>query len=197
MSKPIIVFCDFDGTITYKDSLKEFIKFYHSNFYFFFGILLLAPVIILYKTKIMSNQKAKEILTSFFFGGANVDFFNKKASLFSKQIEKIIIPKALEKLMWHKNQGHKVVIVSASYKNYLYLWCNNYDFELLSTELEVLNNNITGRIKGKNCYGKEKVRRIKENYNLENVQVYAYGDTPGDKPMLSLAQFSFYKVFNS
>ena len=44
----------------------------------------------------------------------------------------------------------------------------------------------------------EKVIRIQEEYNLSDYQeIYVYGDSPGDKPMLGLATKSFYKPFRS
>ena len=53
-----------------------------------------------------------------------------------------------------------------------------------------------GRCDGDNCHGQEKVRRIKEAYPLDQYrEIYAYGDTGGDRPMLGLATHSFYKPF--
>jgi phosphoserine phosphatase len=67
---------------------------------------------------------------------------------------------------------------------------------LLATRLEVSGNRLTGRIEGANCHGEEKVRRIRDAYQLkEYSQVYAYGDTKGDLPMLALADIRFYKPF--
>lgn len=197
MSKPIIVFCDFDGTITTKDSFAEFIKFYKSPFYFYCGLVLLSPILILFKLRIISNQTAKEFLTKFYFGKENLDEFIKKATYFSlHKIDKIIIPKAINTLHEHKKNGATIVIVSASFSLYLSDWCKKNDFELLATELEIIDDKITGKFKGKNCYGEEKLKRIRLNYDLSNYEVHAYGDTKGDLPMLSIAQKSFYRVFN-
>jgi phosphoserine phosphatase len=67
---------------------------------------------------------------------------------------------------------------------------------LISTRLETNNGKLTGRIEGKNCRGIEKVRRIKMQYKLDEYdEIYAYGDTKGDKPMLGLATIAFYKPF--
>ena len=49
---------------------------------------------------------------------------------------------------------------------------------------------------GNDCNGLEKVRRIKKKYNLNKyAKIYAYGDTEGDKPMLDIADISFYRAF--
>ena len=59
--KKIIAFFDFDGTITTKDSLLEFIRFYHGDIKTILGILILSPILVLYKMKIIPNYKAKEL----------------------------------------------------------------------------------------------------------------------------------------
>jgi phosphoserine phosphatase len=59
-----------------------------------------------------------------------------------------------------------------------------------------MNGRFAGRYDGSNCHGIEKVRRIRECFDLNEFdRVYAYGDTPGDRPMLTLADEAFYKPF--
>jgi phosphoserine phosphatase len=38
---------------------------------------------------------------------------------------------------------------------------------------------ITGNFFGENCYGEEKLKRIRLSYDLSNYEVHAYGDTKG------------------
>jgi HAD superfamily hydrolase (TIGR01490 family) len=143
------------------------------------------------------NNIAKEKFISHFFKGWEIIRFQNVAKNYSiTQIDKIVRVEAIERIKWHKERGHKVVIVSASIEGWLKGWCNNYNLELLSTKLEVKNEKITGKFLTKNCYGIEKVKRIKEVYNLEEFKViYAYGDSKGDKEMLSIADEKFYKYF--
>ena len=71
------------------------------------------------------------------------------------------------------------------------------NLELIATRLEIKNNKLTGKFASKNCYGMEKVNRIKKNYNLDNYEVvYAYGDSMGDHQMLDLADIKYYRTFN-
>ncbi len=68
--------------------------------------------------------------------------------------------------------------------------------ELIATKFEIENNKISGKLLTKNCYGQEKVNRIRKQYNLNDYNhIYAYGDSKGDKEMLELANFSFFKPF--
>jgi HAD superfamily hydrolase (TIGR01490 family) len=110
----------------------------------------------------------------------------------------LLRPGAVDKLKWHQQQGHEVVIVSASPTHWLKPWCDIHGFTCISTELEIVDHKITGKINGLNCHGEEKVRRIREKYLLSSFDaIYAYGDTEGDKPMLAIAGFSYYKPFRN
>ena len=74
--------------------------------------------------------------------------------------------------------------------------CKKNDIALIATELEVINNKITGNLVSNNCYGPEKVKRILESYNLSNYTcIYAYGNSRGDYEMLEIATEKFYKPF--
>ena len=71
---------------------------------------------------------------------------------------------------------------------------------LSGTHLEVKDGKITGIIEGHNCYGEEKVNRIKEYMQANDIEraeyyIYAYGDSQGDKQMMEYADESFYKPF--
>jgi len=193
----ILALFDFDGTITTKDSLAEFIKFAVGNKTYYMGLLRLSMILISYTLKILPNDKAKEKLISHFFSGWDINKFQKIARQYSsKKIGKIVRNKAIQKIKWHQRKGHKVVVVSASIECWLKVWCSNNNIELISTKLEIKDSVLTGKFSSKNCYGIEKVNRIKEKYDLDDYSyIYAYGDSNGDKELLSLANESFYKPF--
>ena len=197
MNNKILVLFDFDGTITSKDSLIEFLKFYLGSFRYYVGLFFLSPVLISYKLKLISNHVAKEKLISHFFKGVDSDVFYDISNKYStEEIDKIVRLKALEKINWHKEKGHEIIVVSASLKCWLLGWCKKNKLEILATEIEVKNNRLTGNFSTKNCYGIEKINRIKEKYNLKNYKlIYAYGDSEGDKEMLSLAHKKYYRPF--
>jgi phosphatidylglycerophosphatase C len=195
-----IAFFDFDGTITTKDTLLEFIKHSRGSFRFYLGFILNSPWLIAYKLKLISNQKAKERILQFFFRNTPVDLFEQQCERFSREIlPQLIRPKALREITRLKESGAAVVIVSASPENWIREWSESVEASLLATRLQTSSTtppHITGKIFEANCYGEEKVRRIKEAYTLEEYnQIYTYGDTGGDLPMLKLGTTSFYKPF--
>ena len=58
----MIAFFDFDGTVTTRDTLLEFIRFVKGDLSFFLGFMVHTPLLILYKMQIVLNQRAKEIM---------------------------------------------------------------------------------------------------------------------------------------
>ncbi|HVG11728.1 MAG TPA: HAD-IB family hydrolase [Flavisolibacter sp.] len=192
-----IAFFDFDGTITTKDTYLEFLRFAKGNLKFFTGFTLNSPYLIGYVLKLVPNQVTKERMLTYYFKDTPLEDFQKVCDQFSTEVvPKFIRPKALEEFRKLQQEGTKIIIVSASFGNWIKKWADGQGFGLIATIPEVRNNKLTGKIDGKNCHGEEKVRRIKEKFSLpEYDQVYAYGDTGGDKPMLKLATKSFYKPF--
>ena len=194
-----IALFDFDGTITTKDSLAEFIKFAVGKQDYYLGLLKISPILMAYILKIIPNYRAKEKMISHFFKGYPSDTFNEIAQIYSlNEIDKIVRTQAIEKIQWHKNNGHKVVIVSASMENWLVAWCKQHELELIATGLEIKDSKLTGKFSTKNCYGKEKLRRVQKKYDLSDFdEIYAYGDSSGDKNLLEVANHSFYKPFRT
>ncbi len=192
-----IAFFDFDGTITRKDSLIEFIKYAKGNYEFYRGLFEISPILLQYKLRLVSNHEAKERLISHFFKGCDILTFQKISHRFAlEELDKIIRPRALEKIRWHQEKGDKVLIVTASLEDWIKEWCKREGIELIGTKLEIEDEKITGNFATANCYGQEKVKRILELYDLDDYEIiYAYGDSKGDKELLEQATESFYRHF--
>ncbi|MET0463712.1 MAG: HAD family hydrolase [Chitinophagaceae bacterium] len=196
MSKGIAFF-DFDGTITTKDTLLEFIKYAKGHLPFYAGFALNSPYLVAYKLKLIPNQLAKEKVLAHFFRNMPLVQFQEICDAFAKNaLPAYLRPGALKEISDLQQKGIQVVIVSASPENWIKNWATSVNASLIATKLQIEGNRLTGRIEGNNCYGEEKVRRIQASYILADYDdVYAYGDTSGDKPMLSLAKHSSYRPF--
>ena len=160
-------------------------------------MLLLSPILIIYKLNFISNNKAKQIMLSYFFKGMDWQQFQKVAEEYSlKHIDSLLRRKAVERIRWHQEKGHEIVVVSASMECWLKGWCNKNSLALIATKLEISKNKLTGKFSTKNCYGIEKVNRIKEVYDLSDYNIiFAYGDSEGDREMLNIADEKYYKIY--
>jgi len=196
-SRKILAIFDFDGTITLRDSLLDFTRYAVGERKYLFGILMLMPFFLLYAIKVIPNYILKEKFISFYFKGYSEEFFNTLAMNYSlEKIDEIVKPKALNRLVWHREQNHEVVIVSASIESWLKGWSNKNNCKIIGTQLEFEKGILTGRLSSKNCFGIEKVNRLNQNYNLSEFEyIYAYGDSAGDNEILEIANEKYYKFF--
>ena len=194
MERNKIAVFDFDGTITQKDTLWEFLKFSQSKARLFFGILFLSPVLFLYKIHVFSNHKAKEILFTHFFRNWDLAFFNKTCNDFLSIICQIIRPQIIDLINYHKSNNHQLFIVSASIENWIIPWADEHGIKVIATKIEVDSlGKLTGKFKTKNCYGKEKVNRLLEELVCrDNFYIFAYGDSNGDKELIDFANKGVY-----
>jgi HAD superfamily hydrolase (TIGR01490 family) len=152
---------------------------------------------LLYKLGMIAPDKAKQKVLISFFGGKPTRIIDNIAIRYAKdRIPSILRSKAISKLLWHKSQGHKVVIVSASPSIWIKPWADLMEVSLISTKIKIIKHKYTGEIEGKNCNGEQKALCIKKRYNLHDyTDIYAYGDSKGDKQMLNLADHAFYNNF--
>jgi HAD superfamily hydrolase (TIGR01490 family) len=193
----ILCLFDFDGTITKADSFLEFIRFAAGDRKAALGLLMLSPILTAYKLRLIANHKAKQHVLAYFFKGMAEREFKSIAKEYSlNHIDTICRPTAMNKIAWHQEKGHKVVVVSASVECWLKPWCDRNKIDTLATKIEYNNGIVTGKLSTKNCYGNEKVNRVKAAYNLIDYEhIYAYGDSRGDKELLNLAHIKNYRVF--
>jgi phosphatidylglycerophosphatase C len=194
-----LVLFDFDGTITTKDTLIEFVQFYHGKRTFWWRMMMLAPVMVLFLLKLIPNWKAKQFFLSRYFKGEKIKDFNTRCRDFSRQVlPHLIRSGALKAIDEFKKQNHTIAVVSASAENWVKPWCDQQGILCLATRLEIKDGYITGKLLGRNCYGDEKVCRIKEQFDLTSFdRIIAYGDSSGDKEMLALAHHRHYKPWRN
>ncbi|GEP98604.1 HAD-IB family hydrolase [Chitinophaga cymbidii] len=195
--KNVAVFFDFDGTITTKDTLFEIIRFQKGSAALYGGLLILSPLLVLFKLKVITNQRMKEIVLRFFFKNDSLPVFQQLCDDFCRhRLPSLLRPKALNAIAWHQTEGHAVYIVTASAENWVEPWSRTLGIPCLGSKLEVKDGRVTGLLNGKNCNGDEKVCRIREAVHLTTFEtIYAYGDSSGDKEMLALAQHKGFRAF--
>ena len=179
---------DFDKTLYKKDSLIEFTKFYKGNYCFYIGMIKILPTLILFKLGLINNEKTKKIFITHFYKNEKYDFFKVKGEKFALgYIENNLDPKIYTKLKKHILNKDSVYIVTASFNEWIKPWCEKYNVKIIATELEVINDKLTGDFSTKNCFGQEKVNRIKEEINLNQFdKIVVYGSGKGDYNMLKL-----------
>lgn len=191
-----IVAFDFDGTLTTRDTLLEFIRYAKGSMNFWLGFLRYAPLLVLMKLGLYPNYKAKQKVFSHFFKGMKIEAFNDLCQRFAHDNLHLLRSQGVTTLMQAQDDGAEVVIVSASIDNWVQPFFT--DVTVLGTQIEVKDGFLTGRFLTNNCYGEEKVKRILALYpHREDYHLTAYGDSRGDKELLAFADESHYQPFRT
>jgi HAD superfamily hydrolase (TIGR01490 family) len=190
---------DFDGTLTRRDTMFPFLMHTLGRTAFVRHVFALLPTLAGYGLGLIRNDIAKEKVFVRCLAGMNMIELRQKAGLFAANVVPgLLRPEAMQRLRWHKQQGHRCVLISASLDLYVRPWAINAGFdEVLATHLQTLDAGlITGKLLGPNCFGIEKVRRLQTLLGDRNgYTLYAYGDSGGDRELLSSADYAYYRQF--
>jgi len=127
----------------------------------------------------------------------------KMQKVVKEYVDNELIPKEnkkiVEKLIWHKKEGHTVVIVSGGFSEYIRYYATRYNVDyVIATDLEVKNGKYTGKIDGIDCMGINKIKKLRNVLNLEDYDLessFAYSDHISDIPLLCLVGNSYVVNF--
>lgn len=198
MAKKRYIFSDFDGTLTTKDSMMEIIVYQRGRSGLIIALLSILPWLMLMFLHLYPNQKTKEKLLKRCFGNMTEGEFDAFCQRFADAHRHILRNDLYQKLLQAKAEGDEVVVVTASPEN----WVSRLvpDFKVLGTRMEFDEKGFTGHFFTRNCYGKEKVKRILAAYpELESQRndchITAYGDSKGDAAMLAFADEKHFRDF--
>ena len=190
---------DFDGTLTRRDTLLEYIRYVKGNKEFLIGFLKHLHLLIMMKLGIMPNWKTKRIIFQYFFGGMTLEKFNEYCEKFAKEKASLLRKKGMVAVNKVVMDGDQVVIISASIENWVepfFRFQVSNNINIIGTKIQVVDGKLTGRFLTKNCYGEEKVRRLLKQYpDRKEYKLVAYGDSRGDHALLDFADEGHYREF--
>lgn len=185
---------DFDGTLTRRDTVVPFLRRLAGDRRLAVGLVVrghrIAPAVAR-----RHRDALRAIVTDQVFRGRAIREIEAHAGEFGEQIAAGgLRPDTVARLAWHREAGHRVVIVSASYEQYVEVVGARLGVDaVLATRLEVEADRCTGRLSGPNCRGPEKVTRLRawladQGLAMGDVALWAYGDSPGDRELLAAAR---------
>ena len=189
---PVVAAFDLDGSLTEGGSVWRWLRYLAGT-----GAVLRAAIplsIPLMIGALRSGQwadHAKERLFGTLLIGRDIDEVLDESRTFAlAHLERRGRAKVLDRLAWHKGEGHDVVVVSASPQIYVDVIAEALGAQgAIGTRLAVDPlNQLTGSFLGRNCRGSEKMRRLNEwieqRHYDEPPIIYAYGNSRGDRRLL-------------
>ena len=192
MPRNVAVF-DLDHTITRYDTFVRYL----------IGFILRHPSVILkncnlfgaailFKLGFKDNHWLKALVYRSLFSGRSANEVARWSSKFEKNVlNEGLRQKALKKIAFHKKRGDWVILVTASFEFYVHRIADQLGFEtLIGTKVEIKPDGTFGdSLIGGNCYGSEKVERLKSIFGGDHSDYYiiAYSDHHSDIPLLEWA----------
>ena len=127
-----------------------------------------------------------------------VSFWEQAREFARTRIPALIRPEALKRLRLHRSQGDRVVIVTASFPEWIEPWAETEGVTaVLGSRVESREHRLTGRQDGPNCHGPEKVRRLLAEFpDRKAYRLFAYGDSRGDRELLAAADEAYFRRFS-
>jgi phosphatidylglycerophosphatase C len=196
---PVVAAFDLDGTLTEGGSVFAWLRFVAGTSRANRAALRLAvPLIIGAIRSGRSADNAKERLFHALLRGRDLGELTASSRAFAlEHLASEGRPPIVARLTWHLEQGHDVVVVSASPQIYVEVMAEAlHAHGALGTRLAIdARGKLTGGYLGRNCRGSEKMRRldewIEQRHYPEGPVVYAYGNSRGDRRLLSRATYPF------
>jgi phosphatidylglycerophosphatase C len=141
------------------------------------------------------RDAVKVRITREIFAGREADEVHAAAEEFAADIlARHLRDDVVERARRHADEGHRLVVVSASYECYVAPVAGALGFDAaLATVLEVDDAGVlTGELAGPNVRRAEKVVRLDrwltaEGLDAARVRLWAYGDSAGDAELLARA----------
>lgn len=186
----VIAAFDFDKTISTRDNVVPFVRAVVGRARLIRALLAISPRLVRAALDDERRDAAKVAIVRRTLTGCDAGRVSAVAADFADEVvARHLRPDVVERVAWHRNQGHELVIVSASFTTYLDPIAARLGFAaVLGTELAVGDDGLlTGELVRPNVRGAEKVRRLDEWLGAGPAFVWAYGDSSGDRDLLARA----------
>jgi phosphatidylglycerophosphatase C len=192
--RDVVAAFDFDGTLSDRDNVVPFLRRVAGSTATAQAFAATIARLSRQGRTSWTRDDVKADLVERLFGGREATAVETSARGFAADVVgRHLRAEAVELADWHRTQGHRLVIVSASFAVYLRPIAQRLRFDaVLATELEVGTDGLlTGRLDGANVRGTEKARRLDAwldaTFGGRPAFVWAYGDSSGDRELWARA----------
>ena len=190
MSERRIAAFDFDRTITKRDTLVPFLYRLAGPLQGFKGTLWSIQGFLSGGSDVERRRAlAKGRFFREVFAGRPIDALRSEGERYAATLPSLYRPAMVAKVDWHRSEGHELILVTASLRLYAEPAARALGFDhVIAVDLELdPDRRATGQMSGVNIRGREKARRLLEHVGHKPDEMWAYGDSSGDRELLAMA----------
>lgn len=178
---------DFDGTLVAGDSLAPFLRILLGPRSLAVAAAAGPAMARAYRGAGRDGAKAALLVRA--AAGLDAEVVAEQGRAYAVRLEGRVRPDMRTAVDNHRRAGHRLILVSASLAAYLEPFGRLVGFDqVIATRLEMgVGGRLTGRLLGANVRGAEKELRLRAALGDAPVELWAYGDSSGDREMLAMA----------
>ena len=146
----------------------------------------------MFKMKIYDEKKTKETFLKFIQGIKEDDLKEIVKNFYNDVILDILYADALDMIKKTSSEGYKVILISASPEFYINEFMNIEGvYHTIGTKFLFEDGKFSCKMKGENCKGEEKVKRLMQFLRRRDMDVdlsksLMFSDSLSDAPLLNI-----------
>lgn len=188
----VAAFFDVDGTLTATNVLMPLACFMKANLPKWRYLLWLGKLVCHIPAYLVADQFDRRVFVKMFFRqyeGINAE----RAKVWHQEnfeafFKSRIYADAVKQIQWHREQGHKIVLVTGGADFVVKPLADWTGADLIAGRLEEMDGKFTGRLIGEPLIGDGKAKAVlayADEHKIDLTKSYAYGDSKSDAPMLA------------
>lgn len=194
-NNPISIF-DLDGTLTKKDTYLPYLMGYLArNPKYWLRSIVLPFAVFMFYLKLRNNQWLKETFLNAIFSGEKLDAVQRwndtyLSKLYKEELRQDIVSILKEK----QSAGDTVILATASLDLYIPDIAKELNIShVICTLTKKSGDTVVGKLEGNNCYGPEKLVRIKKYLEENNItgEIHFYSDHASDYSVMEYADYPY------
>ena len=186
----VLAFFDMDYTVLDTSSGLEYVKHLREHGRISARLLFyIAWWTVTYKVASVDMNRAVPKLLSYVEDVSAMRLMAESYEWVDQKLKVHIAPRAVELIQAHRQQGHRVVLISASTQFAVQPVAEQLGIDFICSQLVIVDDRMTGDVVTPPCYGADKVtwaQHYAGEHDAALSEAYFYTDSHSDQPLLDL-----------